>query len=268
VRWVLLALRLLEGCTAPVICNAPHIHHETGCCLDTDANSICDEDHQPRQGHPPNERPTDDLGPVVLYNLEENLNDDGGNRNGRAVGDSIRFSKGHTGKAATFSNHGLDRGDVSYDSRVRVNLPNPDSWDEATVAVWAKFNDHPYEGIVLGFEQAEPWSHRHMNHWPNGLIMWGIGDANAGSTVITVGNLSNNEWHHIAVTWNLNDMTSKVYLDGELAEEKEISTYGPLSNTFWYGGWLNGFGMNGKLDEIAIRQRELSADEIKTLATS
>ena len=49
-RFTVILLLLVYGCEVPptsdetVICNHPYIRHADGCCLDTNSNSICDDD--------------------------------------------------------------------------------------------------------------------------------------------------------------------------------------------------------------------------------
>lgn len=47
---LILAIVLIAGCTqqnTEIVCNAPYIRHEAGCCLDKNNNALCDEDETP-----------------------------------------------------------------------------------------------------------------------------------------------------------------------------------------------------------------------------
>jgi hypothetical protein len=41
---LMMTVIVLSGCGSTIVCNSPYIRHEQGCCLDTNDNSICDED--------------------------------------------------------------------------------------------------------------------------------------------------------------------------------------------------------------------------------
>ena len=48
---LILSIVLIAGCTqnTGIVCNAPYIRHEAGCCLDTNDNKICDSDETTNQ---------------------------------------------------------------------------------------------------------------------------------------------------------------------------------------------------------------------------
>lgn len=75
-----------------------------------------------------------------------------------------------------------------------------------------------------------------------------------------------NTWYHLAAT--ADEKETKVYLDGELEDEKK--SLGPVRYTYnehgiSIGAGLGGSGnfFNGRMDEFRIWERVLSADEVK-----
>ncbi len=74
-------------------------------------------------------------------------------------------------------------------------------------------------------------------------------------------------WHHLAGTFNDKDKNITIYVDGEAKLTTKLAssiTYNQsvlrISNTIYAGG-----AVNGLIDEVAIFNRALTADEVKTL---
>ena len=74
-------------------------------------------------------------------------------------------------------------------------------------------------------------------------------------------------WHHLAGTFNDKDKNITIYVDGEEKLTTKLAssiTYNQsvlrISNTIYAGG-----AVNGLIDEVAIFNRALTADEVKTL---
>lgn len=76
-------------------------------------------------------------------------------------------------------------------------------------------------------------------------------------------------WYHIVVTNSGNQ--SKTYINGSLVSTLSASSYTPGSYNSssigqgWQGGAADGSPANGKVDEIGVWNRELSAAEVTTL---
>jgi len=74
-------------------------------------------------------------------------------------------------------------------------------------------------------------------------------------------------WHHLAGTFNDKDKNITIYVDGEEQRTTQLAssiTYNQsilrISNTIYSGG-----AVNGLINEVAIFNRALTADEVKTL---
>jgi len=74
-------------------------------------------------------------------------------------------------------------------------------------------------------------------------------------------------WHHLAGTFDDKDKNITIYVDGEEKRTTKLASsinYNQsilrISNTIYSGG-----AVNGLIDEVAIFNRALTADEVKTL---
>jgi len=84
-----------------------------------------------------------------------------------------------------------------------------------------------------------------------------------GTTVVT-----DMEWHHAVVVINRTTEKGIVYLDGEVEIDAfDLSSIDDTSNDFYFGisPWgIVAWSFKGFIDEVAVYNRALSADEIKT----
>lgn len=89
---------------------------------------------------------------------------------------------------------------------------------------------------------------------------------NGGSNVSGISDLRDNTWHHVAGVWD--GSYAKVYVDG-LPKGQTPGSYPPASTTAALGigkrlgGWGGYNPFLGTIDEVAIDDRALDADEIK-----
>jgi hypothetical protein len=69
-------------------------------------------------------------------------------------------------------------------------------------------------------------------------------------------------WHHVVLTRGPND-AAKVYLDGTLEIDTSMPSSDPASRSDLYvGGYPGGAGFEGRIDEVAVYDRLLTADEV------
>jgi Concanavalin A-like lectin/glucanases superfamily len=69
-------------------------------------------------------------------------------------------------------------------------------------------------------------------------------------------------WHHIVLTRDANDVV-KVYLDGTLEIDTKMTLSDPgLSGQWYIGGNVDGPGLEGRIDEVAIYDRLLTSEEV------
>jgi hypothetical protein len=86
-------------------------------------------------------------------------------------------------------------------------------------------------------------------------------------------NLNDNSWHHVALTVNFTTNKARLYLDGTMTSEKDISQLSGDINRFESaigdgsgGGDGNSNGFIGAIDDVKIFNKELSAEEVSVLA--
>ncbi len=101
------------------------------------------------------------------------------------------------------------------------------------------------------------WNNQHILSHDGGLNGISAGE-----------NLTDGQWHHIAMTWKQGTPGGFAsYLDGQLISSRNaVDAPIPAHNAPLYFGAFNGTGefANGKLDEIAVWQRALTPEEIRS----
>ena len=144
-------------------------------------------------------------------------------------------------------------GDGDYVKTPLTNL----SGDELTIQYW--FRGDSLQSAVR--QQSSGWI---VAGWNGKHILQndeGVNGVNIGEDVL------DGKWHHVTLTWKRNtELGFSSYLDGNLVESRDSSDVPiPDYKTNVYFGSFNGVGefTNGQLDEIAIWNRALSAEDVK-----
>jgi len=168
-----------------------------------------------------------------------------------------------------FSNHAYNfDGDNDY---IDSNLYLSDS--SFSVSQWIKFDDvASYDWIftTIDSDWTLQWTRLIWNkNWYIAVVMydsWGSAVLNSSRSSTA---LSNNTWYHIVLTYSWNDC--KLYLDwvdkGTLTSTADPDNAQDTLEIWWYYTWGNTNNHNWEIDEPAIRNRALSADEVKELYT-
>jgi Concanavalin A-like lectin/glucanases superfamily len=90
------------------------------------------------------------------------------------------------------------------------------------------------------------------------------------------GTLLTGEWQHVAVTYDRKSGLISLYVNGMLVNQRAWSHFTPLTTgPIWIsrrpndhpGDWTYNAFFSGLLDQLAIYDRALSADEIKSICT-
>ncbi|UCE38011.1 MAG: PKD domain-containing protein [Thermoplasmata archaeon] len=153
------------------------------------------------------------------------------------------------------------------DDHVMVNPYDGFPSTELTVEFWMNSSDSTKAGTPISY--AVPWqanefillNYKNFEFWIKGKY------------VVTGVTANDGEWHHIAVTWQSSDGSFVIYKDGEEAYTNTLQQGAVLTD----GGALvigqeqdgvgGGFQVSqaflGLIDEVAIFNRVLSAQEIK-----
>lgn len=147
--------------------------------------------------------------------------------------------------------------------------------DDWSVAAWVKMgtNQNVYPTILAKGASSNSvpgyWMYVYGSR-----IRFTIGDGTQRITTYSeILNLTDNSWHHIAVTAD-RDGNATFYFDGNAAGTYDVSSFnGKIlansSRTLTIGGSGGSTSFfNGKIDEVQIYRRVLSSNEIATLANN
>lgn len=132
-----------------------------------------------------------------------------------------------------------------------------------TVSVWAlTTSSEPYQMLA---DAGSGWGEDNQG-WRLMIYQGGLRFMVAADGIINLvaGQVTVGQWHHVAATYD--GAQAALYLDGELLRSVELTgpiTYEGLSR-FLVGCGGNG-GLIGQLDDLAIYDRALSAEEIAAL---
>ena len=209
---------------------------------------------------------TETLGLVGLWHFDEGngtttVDSSGNNNNGTLINmdPATDWVDGKIGYALDFD------GSNDY-----VNCGNDTSLNitgNITIILWIKpivaGEGGPNAGLVCKAESGVDWSWQLRYNTPGGGNYMGFhfnGNPEGSTWVSVQQNLSSEEWHHIAATYNGSNI--KCYLNGSVKDTNQISAITGSNANLFIGqdGWNNTF--NGTIDEVKIYDRALSADEI------
>ena|ERR1043165_4896308 len=151
--------------------------------------------------------------------------------------------------------------------------PKLESTNGTTVALWA-FIEAPARDTFHDLMRHEKGPEGACLRWKHGsqILQFRV-DRKNKEGVYAVDNISNerylNAWHHFAGTFDPKTGTGRLYVDGELHSEARGEP-GPLE---YSGGDIGilycGEGaLKGKVDEVRLYDRALSAAEMKALASN
>ncbi len=197
------------------------------------------------------------LSKLAYYKFDGDVADALGNFSGENKG--VEFaSDGLFDQAASFS------GDSQY-----VNIPTGIlGSDKGSVSMWIKTTQSSRAMLFYGSAQKGngfgPEQELHLNLTNNGEIEF-YHEGTQGIR-LTANRVDDNQWHHIAATWNVEDDV-KLYVDGE--EKRSVAHDG---NPFIFSDRLR-FGrpgkneryFNGLMDEVKLYNSILTATEIRKL---
>ncbi|MEK6889069.1 MAG: LamG domain-containing protein [Nanoarchaeota archaeon] len=200
---------------------------------------------------------------ISYYNFEGNVNDVKNVNNGNA----------YTGTQPGISyvdDSGSKAGSFNGNSRVDVGTRIATA-PAFSLSTWIKFNNIQSNPVIYGESQSSGLIFAFgINNGKIGMWNWRNDRAGnwAGGTSST--SLVNEQWYHVAVTFSSsNEM--KIYINGNLDSTTAIPngpSYGVSVNYAGIGMQKQGSSfvttnaLNGKLDDVMIFNRVLSADEV------
>jgi hypothetical protein len=206
--------------------------------------------------HPP--------GLVALWSGEGNADDSVGGHNGTLL-NGASFGEGKVGQAFRLN------GGNAY-----VEIPNNDLWslngNDFTISLWASFNaqpafdiGHPQGGVFISNDEG-PYN---VNKWifalGGGVLSFHINDPRQGPIWLARAPFRPvlNQWYQVAITRSGGVYT--IYVNGVAVGSETNTREIPHANAPLMIGQAEGFYFNGLLDEIAIYNRALSTEEIRTI---
>ena len=210
-------------------------------------------------------------GPFALWHADGNADDSAGTNNGALFNGTAFFqgiAPGSTGQAFDF-----DGGDDE------VHFPNPSLpivTDGLTVVGWMRTTGTAdFSGLVVKFSQVGSNSGFQVvmsgnNGFPGnrrGILRADFGTGTAYSVVVNPKQVDDGIPHHFAATCD--GQSATIYVDGEPGPSAVLSGWIPNNAdiiTLGNDAGVDGRHFHGQLDEIAIYQRVLDAQEIAALA--
>ncbi|MBN1796579.1 MAG: hypothetical protein JW804_07895 [Sedimentisphaerales bacterium] len=193
---------------------------------------------------------------------------DSANGNNGAISGAT-WTTGKEGTALYF--HGGGQWNSGGDAVVVPHSASLDITVPFTIEAWIKATGtDKYHAIVDKFDGSATLSYGYTLYLTDGnlrLSLYGGATGNKDCSVVSV-DLRDNQWHHVASTWDGIDI--KLYIDGTA---KPTSCWGlglgPASTTHNLGigkrlyGWGGYLPFEGKIDQVAIFNTNLSGDTIK-----
>ena len=203
---------------------------------------------------------------LVLYLPFDSEEDDlitdysGWQNDGTATG-TVFTQDGVVGGACEFD--GVDDY-ILFGATASLNVSN-----RMTLAAWFYANDTDQQPII-------EWANGGAHMWTQVIgYQWqgrgtGANLCQPGTDhVISIDNPPIQQWHHLAVTYDGLTGVGQVYLDGTLAKEEYMGLFMPGTEGELYVGARTGsVYFNGRLDEVRIYNRPLSAQEVSNLCSA
>lgn len=155
-----------------------------------------------------------------------------------------------------------------------VSISDKDYWDITgpySVSIWFKASQigEAYQRLVDHFTGGVPGNgwYLGLNSDNTRLSLEQRGNT-GGNGVYFNSNLGfiNNEWHHVVVTFNGSFAT--MYVDASVQATDYYYNLSHFDRVLYLGGGGTNYNLNGSIDELAIYNKSLSADEVKYLYDS
>jgi len=209
-------------------------------------------------------------GLTVYYNFDNNSDDSAGSLDGNAdtVDDNLSFASGHSGSygpglfgggAYLGSGPGTGHAEAPFSPDVDGGT-NGGQVQAITVQWWGKVAQFQ-TGWQIGVGRGEGGNWRFHRWGDNQTMAWqgGGGDIHGGA------NVNDGQWHHFVGTSDLANNNRTLYIDGVVQASQTMSAINSDPNLPLMIGEnpqaLNR-GWNGEIDDVAIWNRPLSADEV------
>jgi hypothetical protein len=208
---------------------------------------------------------------ISLYEFEGNANDTGGTYNGTATNvvfgydgtaSNVTYSTGKFGQAAVFNG--------SSSNIVLGNVFNSVLSNDFTISTWVNVDSMGGQIFGKGIWVANGEYVRLYTRTSTPRIQFGFEDGGSNNVSMSTNstNLEGTGWRHIVAIGDYTNGKYKLYLDGALIEEQNIS--GSLNMTNAEAARIgnresNNAPFNGSIDQVRIFDRAISAADVTTL---
>ena len=150
-----------------------------------------------------------------------------------------------------------------------VVYPCPIYSGDFTWAAWIKFSD-PLQGFgIISTSPSAGNIRARVDIGVDGKLKYGLYDSSWAEKTGVGNDLSDGEWHHVAVTFD-RDGCAKSYVDGVLKDDtlSIAAKTGVVAGTHYIGyeSWGTTKHFNGAIDDVKEYNRVLTADEIDALS--
>ena len=204
---------------------------------------------------------------IATYQLDGNANDLSGNYSGTPT--NVSYGVGEFDLAADFNNGYIDLGRGSDGLSGVLNQKVSQS-----VSFWMNASSPGLAGnsVIYSVYYGLGIS-LNVYYFNDGTLYFFTRYSGASTDYQTVQTFNDSQWHHISVSIDIPNLQRKVYIDNVLVSTQSLSSnpYGGSSSGLDIGvaigtnGNLNTQYYNGRLDQVRIFNKALSAGEVTTL---
>ena len=157
--------------------------------------------------------------------------------------------------------------DGSNDYLAGSDLGLPSSNNARSVSFWINADSVTTYGMMFSYGTSSSNSAFAIS-WDNANAKIIVGKYGGNANSASSSTISTGSWNHIVVTFD-GSSTIKYYLNGSADGTATLSGINTVVNEFRIGGYLNGWSganfFDGKIDEVAVWNVELSASDVTSI---
>ncbi len=199
----------------------------------------------------------DDENISAYYKLDQSPSDETGNFDGTIGGNptnvSGQFGGGYHLDGDDYVDTGLTSLPGSFTVSAWVNFDSNPTTQQRVVGKWNDVSD--YHFILDGGSTSQEFR----------LVVDGsVDNADASSSGL---NVAGSTWYHVVGVYDddISGDDTFLYVNGALEASDEVNGYQPSSDRIAIAGWRTDTRLTGKIDDVSIFNRSLSADEIEDI---
>ena len=212
---------------------------------------------------------------ISLYEFEGNANDTGGNYNGTATNvvyneydgtaSNVTYSTGKFGQAGVFN---------GSSSGISTNLTTPNTQD-LSWSFWVKDLAHNGSSTMNTLLLDYKNNYAYINYTSSNTLYANARSSSTNADIdVQSSAIDTSSWRHIVFVSSLSS-GSFLYIDGSLVDSNTTSMPSRLSINYGSGleiGWnpaegspFTAYRLNGKVDQVRIYDKAISASDVTTL---